>query len=78
MASVQRLRNISPSNEGMMKSIGSPDNNGLEVLSIDWIILVSRMSIIFKFHILKKGLKNRYVFHVYIRFNSIKTVYFSM
>ncbi|KAL5262506.1 hypothetical protein ACHWQZ_G008041 [Mnemiopsis leidyi] len=33
MASVQRLRNISPSNEGMMKSIGSPDNNGLEYVS---------------------------------------------
>ena len=31
MASVQRLRNISPSNEGLMKSMGSPDNNGLEV-----------------------------------------------
>lgn len=33
MASVQRLRNISPSNEGLMKSMGSPDNNGLEYVS---------------------------------------------
>lgn len=33
MASVQRLRNISPSSESLFKSVSSPDNNGVEYVS---------------------------------------------